>query len=691
MATDKIEILSPAGSFDALAAAVTHGAHAVYLGAGDFNARRNADNFTPDKLRQAVAFCHARGVRVYLTLNTLIKDTEMDSLLDTACTAVNSGIDAFIAADLGVIVLLQKNFPQTPVHCSTQATVHNLQGAKLAADLGCSRVILSRELDYDSIKHISKYCDIETEIFAHGALCTCYSGKCLLSSILGGRSGNRGTCAQPCRLFYCLEQNGKQHCKGFLLSPKDLCLAEHIDKLLDCGATSLKIEGRMKGPGYTAATAYVYRTLLQENRNATPQEIQILADAFSRGTFTTGFFNHDNQLLNIDYDCNQVRQNDINLPDTVYGKTPITMRFTAHLNQPCKLEVCTDGFAATAEGTVCVAAQKTPITQDSIRAQLQKAGGTPFTVQLMDMDIQDGLFLSASNLNALRRDALDRLEMQITSAYEKQYPAPSIHDIASKTDHKPIRGYTARVTTNDQYMALQTLPYRLVYVPVHWVLDQTIDPNRDVLYFPDIITDQDMPYYEHCLQTAQNLGIHRIKTANFGIINLALSMGFSVFGAQGLNIFNRTTAKTLLNLGLCSVALSCELHHRAIRKLAMDLPCEMMVYGRLALMQTANCPNKAAGNPVKCHSVYYLRDRKNEVFPVLCSHKGCISTLLNSKPLYTADKMDLLDFPILYELVFTTETPQECTKISGLYLYGWGEHLTDFTRGHYFRKKGALQ
>ena len=281
-----LELLAPAGSMEAVAAAVQNGADAVYLGYGDFNARRNAKNFTREEVEQAVAYCHLRGCKVHLTLNTLLTDRELPGAAEVAAHASRIGIDAVIVQDLGVLRMLRQCVPDLPIHASTQMTIHSLDGVKQCADLGATRVVLGRELDRSQIAYICEHSPIEIEVFGHGALCMCWSGQCFFSSVIGGRSGNRGLCAQPCRLSY----GWGNRADGYPLSLRDLSMAGHLKELSDMGVTCLKLEGRMKRPEYVAIVTGIYARAIREGREPTPEEIRTLAQTFSRQGFTDGYY-----------------------------------------------------------------------------------------------------------------------------------------------------------------------------------------------------------------------------------------------------------------------------------------------------------------------------------------------------------------------------------------------------------------
>ena len=401
------ELLAPAGSREALVAAVQNGADAVYLGVDDFNARRGARNFPPEELRDAVAYCHLRGVRVYLTLNTLVSDRELHALASTARVACEAGVDAALVQDWGVVDTLRRTVPEMPLHASTQMTVHTLSGVREAARLGLSRAVLSRELNRAEIAELCRESPIELEVFVHGALCMCYSGQCAMSAVIGQRSGNRGLCAQPCRLPY----DGRHP-----LSLRDNNLADYVPDLMDLGVASLKLEGRMKRPEYVAAVTGIYARLLREHRRPTDAERRQLALAFSRDGFTDGYYTGEKgeamfgvrpasarwpedwfAALRADYEREDMRTVPVRFAAKIAADEPITL-----------IAADGDGNMVTTTGAPPEPARTRSITEEEAEQRLRKTGGTAFRVTECIVRAGEDLSVSAASLNALRRDALQR-------------------------------------------------------------------------------------------------------------------------------------------------------------------------------------------------------------------------------------------------------------------------------------------
>jgi putative protease len=409
-----LELLAPAGSPEALMAAVQSGANAVYLGYGAFHARRNAKNFSKEDFSAAVSYCRLRGVKVYLTLNTLVTDRELPKAAETAVFAVQCGIDAILVQDLGVSHMLHEMIPEVSLHASTQMTIHNLPGILFCQSLGLSRVVLSRELSRDAIAYLCQHSPLEIEVFVHGALCMGYSGQCFFSSLVGGRSGNRGLCAQPCRLAYRWEETASP---SFPLSLKDLSLAGQLQDLASMGVSCLKLEGRMKRPEYVAIVTKIYADSLREKREPTKQEEKQLAVAFSRDGFTQGYYLEEKGSIMFGR-----RKEADTPPQKLFAETrerytrleralvPIVISVEIQTGLPVTITASDrDGNQGTATGAVPEPAHTRALTQEQVEAQLSKTGGTVFFCETVDVHLDPGLSLPLSALNALRRGALEAL------------------------------------------------------------------------------------------------------------------------------------------------------------------------------------------------------------------------------------------------------------------------------------------
>ena len=464
-----IELLAPAGSMESVTAAVQNGADAIYFGYGNYNARRNAKNFSHEEAAAAVSYCHLRGCKVHLTMNTLLTDRELGGAAELAAHASSIGVDALIVQDLGVMRMLRQSAPDLPIHGSTQMTVHNLDGVKLCADLGISRVVLSRELSRKDIAYICEHSPIEIEVFGHGALCMSYSGQCFFSSVIGGRSGNRGLCAQPCRLKYGWDGKANE----YPLSLKDASLVSHLKELTDMGVACLKLEGRMKRPEYVAIVTGIYSRALRENREPTAEELQQLEQIFSRQGFTQGYY-----LGQKGPDMFGVRPEQDTAPKELYAqarasyengenrKEPIKFYALIEKDQPAQIAVQDkEGRVAHAEGPVPEAARNVPLTAEKVESQLSRTGGTPYACEKAIVKVDEGLSLPLSALNNLRRQALDALGEQRVALPERR--TQPFHAGVRYENQKTPPVITVSVSHAKQISdAMLNLAPALLYVPV---------------------------------------------------------------------------------------------------------------------------------------------------------------------------------------------------------------------------------
>ena len=691
------ELLSPAGSRDALIAAVQSGADAVYMGFGSFNARRNAKNFTDEEFAEAVAYCHLHGVRVYLTLNTLLTDRELPAAADALRRASDMGVDAVLVQDWGVLSLAREVTPDLPLHASTQMSLFTLGGAKLAARLGMERVVLARELSRHDIALICDGCPAEVEVFVHGALCMCYSGQCTMSALIGQRSGNRGACAQPCRLPYAV--NGSRQ-NDHPLSLKDANLSAYLQDLDELGVACLKIEGRMKRPEYVAVITSIYRRLLDEKRRPTREESARLETAFSRSGFTDGYYRGEKgpQMLGM-------RPENARWPEELFAAAreryergenrpvPVTMRCTVRAGKPAGLTVSAERngqvFASAAQGPVPEAARNRALTADELRTRLGKTGGTAFAAESMEIDLEDGLMLSAGAVNGLRRQALEDLTAQLSGRpIHGPWPRHTTVEAAlpacdSVTAEPKL---TCSITRGDQLTPELAGGAEAVYIPLELLDKLELSPYgaRTKLFavLPRIFRTEDEEKFRHILENTPLL--HGVVVGNLGHLPIVEGLPLEIRGDFGLNVFNSRSLLFLRQLGLDTATVSFELRHQQVRDLNKYLPCEAIVYGRLPLMITENC---AAANTTGCtHGAgSTLTDRTGADFPVLCAY-GCRNEIQNSKVLFLADKPEYRRCGLTYaRLRFTTESPEECVAVLRRYQGKSDWTPEDYTRGLFYR------
>ena len=696
----RTELLAPAGSPEALMTAVQAGADAVYLGLGPFNARRNAKNFTPETLPDQVAYCHQRGTKVYLTLNTLVTDRELPQAAETAAQAARAGVDAILVQDLGVARLLRETCPDVALHASTQMTVHDLDGVKACADLGMTRVVLSRELSASAIRRICEQSPVEVEVFAHGALCMCYSGQCWLSAVLGGRSGNRGLCAQPCRLaFRWPGDKGESR----PLSLKDLSLVRQLRELEEMGVACLKIEGRMKRPEYVWVVTSVYAAALREGREPTAEEVRRLEAAFSRQGFTQGYYNDRKGPAMFGW-----RKEGTKDPEDLfrearqtYGRgehrlTPVTFAARVKAEQPVTLTVRDDaGHTADAVGEPPQQAVNRPVTAEQIANQLRKTGGTVYRTEDVSVETEDGLALPLSAVNALRREALAKLD-QARTAVPPRRVLPYVPPNTVKNPGEPPafslsfrRWSQVSPACLDQGPALVWLPAE-EYAAHGAEIKETIAAWPDIRFgvtFPRVSWDRERPALEEALSAARKAGATEALLGHIGQLPLARQYGLTPRGDFGLGWLNSLTGAELARLGFASATASFEARLSQVRDLDKALDLELLVYGRLPLMLTENCILKNRGKGCHCHEgPQVLRDRKGEEFPVEQAW-GCRNELFNAKVLWLADKApDWQRIGARYaRLSFLEEDRAACAGVFEAYRTGRGEAPGAFTRGLYYR------
>lgn len=674
-----MELLAPAGSMPAITAAVQNGADAVYIGGSKFSARRSAKNFTNEEIKYALDYCHVRDVSIHVAANILVKDREREEFVDYIGELNDMGVDAIIIQDIGMASLIRKYFPDLPLHASTQMTAASLDAVRFLEKAGFSRIVLSRELSRQEIEYISKHSKAEIEVFVHGAICMCYSGQCLMSSIIGGRSGNRGMCAQPCRLPYELTDGKNTINRGYLLSPKDMALLDELNSLKKAGVSSLKIEGRLKRPEYVAAVTHVYSNALKSGK-LSGEDWKTLSDAFNRSGFTKGYYTGKTgiDMMSINNPGN-VSENKFS-EEIVKSLSEERKKIDIDIYADIKIGKCaevtftdSDYNSVTVTGEVkAEKAENKPISKERVECQLAKLGNTPFNARNIDVLIEVGAIVPVSELNSIRRKATEKLAaMRCGKKHYRNMRTDSIPKcIERRLENKIL---SAKVRNQEQAEACAEYGVKRIYAfsDIAERIKAKYKNIEVVTILPPIWREKDIsPVYIADGVLVSNIG------------QLEHFSGYPCFGESRLNIFNSESVKFYKNLQ--SAAISNELNLKEIGSLKAYTPLEMTIYGRLPLMVMENCPagvNKACGKRV------YLKDRKNEKFPIMCA-PGCYSELYNSKPIYMADKLDALkELPVdIYRFEFTDETKSECEKILSEYENSVSDiKVNTFTRGHYFR------
>lgn len=691
------ELLAPAGSMEGVRAAVQSGADAVYMGFGTFHARRGAKNFDQEEMAQAIAYCRARGVKTNITFNIVATDRERAQALQDAHFLVQAGADALIVQDLGLARQLRHHAPALALHASTQMTVHTLDGALFAKEQGFSRVVLARECSLEQIKHITAHAGIETEVFVHGALCMCYSGQCYFSAMLGQRSGNRGMCAQPCRLAYQYD-NGRT---DYPLSLKDLSLAQWVGALADAGVSSLKIEGRMKRAEYAAVVTQVFADLLAQGKKPTAEQQRLLQLVFSRDGFTDGYMTgHKGDAMfgtKSEVPLHEVQDVYTQAANRfAVGKelprVPISLALSACADKPLTLTACDDIHTVTVTADAPTVAHTRASSVDDVKKQLSKTGGTPFAVQQIDVTLAPMLLLPASVLNHLRRDALQQL-LHLRSA-----PPPHIWMDASTPaipkQQASFDGYVVEVRALEQVTThlLEAKPAAL-YAPLS-VLAEDIARTQQLCrtlpvaaVLPRIYADTQQQALENELAAVQAAGVQAVVAGNVGHMPLLRRTGLAIYGDFGLNITNSDALVAMQQAGIVRQTLSIELLLAQVRDMQKPIDTELIVYGYLPLMVFENCIICRKEGKCNCkEKPCFLKDRKGKTFQLLPEY-GCRNTLLNSQPLYLPHAQEYTRLGVRYgRLRFTTESPTRCAEILRAYQQGESLVFTEgTTKGLYFR------
>ena len=661
---NKPEILAPAGSMESLIAAVRCGANAVYLGTKGINARRGATNFTFEELKQAVEYCHARDVKIYLALNILISDSERELAYKTVEAGLSLGVDAFIIQDLGLAKIIHSHFPTARMHASTQCSVNSPEGFKALEKMGFVRAVLPREMSLDEIREIRQATDMELEMFVHGALCMCVSGQCYLSAMLGGRSGNRGLCAQPCRLGF--SADASRSCD---LSLKDLSLIGNINEIAQAGVVSLKIEGRMKRPEYVAAAVTSCKKAIDGEYSASDENT--LKSVFSRTGFTDGYFTGERKdMFGTRQKEDVVAAKDVlkelsHLYDNENPLVPIDIEFICKANRKAELTARALGKAVTVTGTVPEKAINKPMTEESVETRLAKFGNTQFYLNNIKIDLDDGLILPASVINSMRREAVEMLDkVEIQPFTQMPYKAEKYKE----KDCTPY--YTARFLNPDSIPDKH--PFKRIFIPI-WSSDEDFVDNRAGVEIPRGLFGMEEKLTKR-LEHLKKIGVRKALCSNLGAYSLAQKMGFEVYGDFGLNIFNSESAQ-LFNSPILSFEATLEQTNRIGAK-----DTGIIGYGYLPLMLTRNCPIKNHLGCSRCTGK--LTDRKGFEFKVKCSPYPCVE-VLNPVPVYMGDRQKEIKTDFIH-FYFTDESKNQVEQIINLFKTG-GQFDGKYTRGLTYR------
>ena len=729
MKKNQLELLAPAGSYDIFRAVLNAGADAVYVGGGQFGARAYANNFSEEELLRAINEAHIHGKQLYLTVNTLLKEEELEAqLYDYLRPYYEQGLDAVIVQDMGAFQFIREYFPKMDIHTSTQMTICNRYGAEMMKELGATRVVTAREMSFAEIKDIADHVDIEIESFVHGALCYCYSGQCLLSSMLGGRSGNRGRCAQPCRLPYEVydAKRKKIACEPFVLSPKDLCTIEDIPKLAESGIFSFKIEGRMKQAEYAAGVVSVYRRYIDryfeygaKDYHVSKEDMQKLYDFGNRSGFTKGYYEKHNGKDMITFQKPNHAKGNEALQEKVreeFCRGEIKEKINGNLilsqDSSAILDVTLGNLRYTACGDVVQPALKQPLSMEKVRENMEKTGNTPFEFENLTIAMRDAIFLPMKSLNQLRRDALEGLEKLCVEQFRRE---------VEQVDHAGMKAQESTAGTPEKYLSalaeqrcqLQPLLESELVSDIY--LDQGCYRRKDLweevkedaakihaagkkayYVFPSVFRKNASDFYLGSLKKLDSCSLDGVVVKSLDAVWFVHRYlpQMPMILDQGLYTYNHRAQEILREFCPIRMTAPYELNRGELKK-RDNADSEVVLYGYLPLMTSAQCVHANTGKCDTTSVVTYLKDRYGKFFPVKNNCTECYNTIYNTTPLMLFDeRADFLRMGIAaYRISFTIEEEEQAAFILDLFerTFLSGKHSVKelfpdgYTRGHYKR------
>lgn len=678
-----MELLAPAGNTESLIAALRCGADAVYTGGKNFSARQNAANFDFDEMKDAIKLCHRYNAKLYIAVNTMLMDNQLDEFISSVKKYASLSPDAFIVQDLGAAYIIKSIAPDIHIHASTQMTIHTVNGAAFAKNLGFTRVVISREASSEMISEIVRY-GIDTEIFVHGALCMSVSGQCYMSAMIGSRSANRGLCAQSCRLPFSSSGNMNENC----LSLKDLSLIEHIKQIKALGVTSLKIEGRMKRPEYVAAAVSAYRNAIDGKQPDT----ETLRSVFSRSGFTDGYFTSQKKNMFGTREKDDVVSSNSVIPQLkkLYQKenkiSELDIDISVLNGKPVILKAHdSNGYTVSVTGEVPEIAANRAADNDTIKKQLLKLGDTIYFPGQVNIELDDGLCVPASSLNKLRRNAVE----QLYQLREQTEPGYINHDFSlnneSNLSYTPHSKTLLRIRAENEE-SISGINLKIIdkiIFPISYIQKTadkiSIEKEKIIIEPPRFISNEQK--YVSILKKLYDQGFRHLMCNNVSYIRTGNDIGFTLHGDFGLNIANSASIKVLSDMKLSDLTCSFELKLSQASKLHHDISCGIIAYGRVPLMLTSNCPIKNSAGCGKCS--HTITDRTNRSFSVKCRYD--YTEIYNSDTIYLADKTDLLSAFDFITLYFTDESAKDIKKITEEYINGSSVAPSGITRGLYFR------
>lgn len=730
----RTELLAPAGSFEALKAAVSAGADAVYLGGSAFGARAYAKNLSQQEILSAIDYVHLRDRKLYLTVNTLLKEEELEEkLYPYLLPYYEQGLDAVIVQDIGVLQAVRSWFPDLDIHASTQMTITGSAGARFLESLGATRIVPAREMSFAEIQKIHRTTNLEIECFVHGALCYCYSGQCLFSSLIGGRSGNRGRCAQPCRLPYeAYDKDG--HRMGepqdrYPLSPKDMCTVELLPEIIKSGIMSLKIEGRMKKPEYTAGVVSIYRKYLDlyekkpSRFRVLPEDLKKLYELYNRDGFNKSYYTIRNgrEMMALKNEKEQETKKKQRRNEQLFyevqrdyleteEKVPISGFLTLYPDQPAFLSVESGKYNVTAECGTVEAAKKQPLTEERVRTQLEKTGETPFYFQDLTICMDENCFVPMQTLNELRRSVSDQLIREMTESYRRKTPeCPERARTETKeAETAGVPELTASVETKAQWNALLEIPeITTIYAGMGCFKREIFEEQAEkgiqkakelgkqvYLMLPHVVREGELKEYRETFRALKEIGLGGFLVRNLESFSFLKEMGMEneVRLDYSVYTYNSRAQKFWHAQKVQRDTIPYELNEWEIKK-RDNRNSEMVVYGYLPMMVSAQCVQKNLNGCTHNYALVHLKDRMGKYFPVKSYCTSCYSVIYNSLPLGLVKEANEIRqlHPAAVRLNFTIETLEETKEIARSFadLYFAGilpAKEREYTKGHFHRK-----
>ena len=717
MINKDFEILAPAGSFQTFKAVIEAGADAIYVGGAKFGARAYADNFSQEELLEALDYAHLRNKKVYLTVNTLLKNNEInDALYDYLLPFYERGLDAVLVQDFGALNYIHKAFPDLPIHTSTQMTVTGIEGVKFLQKYGVTRVVMARETSLPEMKRIHEETGMELEAFVHGALCYCYSGQCLFSSLLGGRSGNRGRCAQPCRLPYTtLDSKGKVLLKdSYILSMKDMCGINNLKELKDSGVYSLKIEGRMKKPEYAAGVVSFYRKYVDSMESVTNYDFERIKALGNRCGFTDSYYHNHNSSNMITYEKPNFAVGDESFASEISSKyvdketkLPITGFCELNAGKNSFFTVRCQNYVYTETGDVIDKAQKKPLIKEDVIKRLSKTGDTSFFFEEMNLSMDDNIFIPNGALNELRRNALNGLKNQILKEYFRSSEKCSKltiknSEVAQNIIDKCNAIYSASIETKEQLdevcnssivsrVYIDWNRYSLASFEKELSVDINLclSKNKEMyIILPAICRDTTYRFILSNMEALSNANLAGFLVKNYEELSLCLNY-FSnkkIVLDHNLYTYNNYAVESFDKLGIFLNTMPLELNSKEIAR-RDNKNTEMIIYGYYPLMTSAQCVHKNSLKCDKCKQVTYLKDRYNKLFPVKNHCNECYNVIYNTVPTLLLNDINKIQSNNVYNfrLMFTVEDDKQTKEILSYFENPFLKRNGEYTNGHYKR------